>query len=143
MKILKNGCLLSVLLLLLAGPSWAQNEAGSAEPEIVITNASMIAPTPEKENLNQEWVEITNLGEEAQCLDGWTLSDQQNHTYTFQDFILEPGASVKVHTGSGEDCPSDMYCNRNMPIWNNNGDTAVLRDPSGNTVSAYPEESLP
>jgi hypothetical protein len=61
MKILKNGCLLSVLLLLLAGPSWAQNEAGSAEPEIVITNASMIAPTPEKENLNQEWVEITNL----------------------------------------------------------------------------------
>lgn len=142
MKNLRNGCLFSALLLLLTGLCWAQTEADSADLQIMITNASMIAPTPEKENLDLEWVEITNQGEKAQNLEGWTLSDQQNHTYAFPDFILEPGESVKVHTGCGDDSSEDIYCNRSMPIWNNDGDMAILKDPSGRVVSTYPEEAV-
>jgi len=141
MNILRNGYLLSVLLVLFTGLTFAEPDVGASNTGIALTNASMVAPAPEKENLNLEWVEISNQGTEAVDLAGWTLSDQQSHTYTFENFILSPGTSVKVHTGFGDDCATDLYCSRNMPIWNNDGDVAVLRDQSGNIVAAYPEDS--
>jgi hypothetical protein len=140
MKSLIYACILSALMALALGLASAQDGVDSTESDVVITDASMIAPSPEKENLDQEWIEITNQGEEDISLEGWTLSDQQNHTYTFPDFILLAGTSVKVHTGSGDDAEEDLYCNRNTPIWNNDGDVATLTDAAGNVVAMYPEE---
>lgn len=132
--------LLSILLALSAGLAFAGSESSSTGSKIVIENASFIAHSPEKENLNGEWVEIANTGAD-QSLSGWTLEDQQNHSYTFKDFTLKAGASVKVHTGSGIDTAGDLYWNRSTPVWNNDGDMATLKDASGNIVSRYPEES--
>lgn len=141
MKSLTYACILSALMALSMGLASAQGGMDSIESNVVITDASMIAPSPEKENLDQEWIEITNQGEEDVSLEGWTLSDQQNHTYTFQDFVLLAGTSVKVHTGSGDDTEEDIYCSRNTPIWNNDGDIATLTDAGGNVVARYPEEN--
>ncbi|HSD57897.1 MAG TPA: lamin tail domain-containing protein [Methanotrichaceae archaeon] len=141
MKSLTYACILSALMALALGLASAQGETDSTESNVVITDASMTAPSPEKENLDQEWIEIANQGEQDISLEGWTLSDQQNHTYTFPDFVLLAGTSVKVHTGSGDDTEEDIYCNRNTPIWNNDGDIATLTDAAGNVVARYPEEN--
>ncbi len=141
MNSLKYACLMSALMVLAMALASAEGDTNSSNAKIVITNASMVAPSPEKENLDQEWVEITNLGDGDANLNGWILSDQQNHTYEFKDFVLQAGASVKVRTGSGENTDKDIYCNRNNPIWNNDGDVATLRDASGNIVSRYPQET--
>jgi hypothetical protein len=129
------------LLLFVAASVPAAEEKSSSECKILIANASMIAPNPEKENLNMEWIEILNAGDADCSMDEWTLSDQQNHTYAFNNFTLKAGASVRVHSGSGNDTASDLYFNRKVPIWNNDGDVATLKDASGKVVAMYPEES--
>jgi competence protein ComEC len=113
---------------------------GAAESGIAITNANFAAPSPERENLDEEWVEISNLGTEDVNLTGWTLEDAQNHTYKFPDFSLKAGGAAKIRTGIGNDTSVDLFWNRSSSIWNNDGDVATLMDASGNIVSRYPEE---
>jgi hypothetical protein len=131
----------SALLVLLLAMILVQGETSSSEIEISITNSSFIAPAPEKLHLNGEWVEIANQGSTNESLEGWTLTDQQNHTYTFKGFTLDAGSSVKVHTGAGSNSMTDLYWGRNSPVWNNDGDMAVLRDAAGNVVTQYPKET--
>ena len=130
------GALISLAVLFL-GAALVQ---GATESGIAITNASFAAPSPEKENLIEEWVEVSNMGSTDVSLAGWTLEDLQNHTYSFPDFSLMAGAAVKIRTGVGNDTSEDLFWNRSSSIWNNDGDVATLRDASGNTVSSYPEE---
>lgn len=140
MRRITYACILSALMALTAGLAFAQGGTDNTESNVAITEANFIATSPEKENLNDEWIDITNQGNEDVSLEGWTLSDQQNHTYTFKDFVLLGGASVKVHTGSGNDTEEDLYWNKASPVWNNDGDIATLTDAGGNVVSRYPEE---
>ncbi|NYT01621.1 MAG: lamin tail domain-containing protein [Methanosarcinales archaeon] len=143
------GPVLALVLLALIFGACAQETADSSgveasSPEeagsyISITNVSFVATSPERDNLNDEWVEIANQGDSEQSLAGWTLSDQQEHVYSFpEEFVLAAGERVKVHSGSGTDGSSDLYWNRNTPVWNNDGDTATLWDNSGEAVSSYP-----
>jgi hypothetical protein len=132
--------ILAVLIALCMGTAFAAEDANNTKSKIVITNTSLKATSPEKQNLNGEWVEIANQGSLPQNLAGWTLSDQDNHTYTFKDFTLAAEALVKVHTGIGEDTAEDLYWNMKIPVWNNDGDQATLKDASGNAVARYPEE---
>ncbi len=133
------GVLTFALFALFLGTVLVQGEDSSAENGITISNASFIAPSPEKENLNEEWVELTNLGGVDEDLTGWTLEDAQNHTYTFKSFTLNAGSKVKLHTGKGDDSAEDLYWNKNTPVWNNSGDVATLKDASENIVASYPK----
>lgn len=126
-------CLLAMLIILLLSCASAAQEEG----DIAITSANFAAPSPEKENLNEEWVEISNLGTEEVGLAGWTLEDQQNHSYRFPDITLGAGSAVRVHTGAGTDTEEDLYWNLGGSVWNNDGDVATLRDASGEVVSVY------
>lgn len=54
-------------------------------------------------SLNQEWVEITNNTRRSVNLEGWTLADEDGHTYTFDHYRLAGRATVRVHTGIGHD----------------------------------------
>jgi hypothetical protein len=131
------GALITLAVLFL-GAALVQ---GAAESGIAITNANFAATSPEKENLDEEWVEISNLGSSDVSLAGWTLQDAQNHTYAFLDFNLTASGVVKIRTGMGNDTAEDLFWNRSSSIWNNDGDVATLKDASGNMVSRYPEES--
>ncbi|MFD1588117.1 lamin tail domain-containing protein [Halorientalis brevis] len=89
----------------------------------------------EYDNLNDEYVVFENTGEQSVDLSGWTLSDDADHVYTFPDgFVLEPGATVTVHTGSGTDSATDLYWGSDAPVWNNGGDTVTVRDANGDVV---------
>lgn len=78
-----------------------------------------------------ERVIIRNKGNKDKSLKGWTLSDQEGRTYTFGRFTLEAGKSVRVHTGKGDDDSNDVYWGRKKPTWDNDGDTATLRNRRG------------
>jgi hypothetical protein len=132
--------MLAVLTALCVGAAFAADNVNSTKSKITISNTCFKATSPEKQNLNGEWVEIANQGSAAQDLHGWTVTTQHNRTYAFKDFTLLAGASVKLHTGCGNDTTTDLYWNKKMPIWNNNGDMATLKDASGNVVARYPEE---
>ena len=67
----------------------------------------------------------------------WTLSDIAEHTFVFPQFSLAPGATVVVHICSGEDSAEILYWNRCSAIWNNDGDTAFLRDASGREIASF------
>lgn len=129
---------LIALALLFMGAALVQ---GADESGIAITSVNFAATSPEKDNLNEEWVEISNLGSADANLTGWTLEDAQNHSYSFPDISLKAGAAVKIHTGTGADTAEDLYWNRSSSVWNNDGDVATLMDASGNIIAKYPEEA--
>jgi hypothetical protein len=87
-------------------------------------------------SLNAEWVDITNNTRRAVNLDGWTLSDRDGHTYTFHHYRLDGRATVRVHTGIGRDARHDVYQDRRAYVWNNNSDTATLRNNHHQFVDA-------
>jgi hypothetical protein len=84
--------------------------------------------------LNREWVDITNNGRWAVNLDGWTLSDEDGHTYTFRDVRLGGRETVRVHTGYGRDSRSDLFWDRRASVWDTNRDTATLRNDRGRFI---------
>jgi hypothetical protein len=85
----------------------------------------------------KEYVVIENRGGAGQNMTGWRLSDRVGNTYTFPNFRLEAGATVRVWSKSDADDADDLYWNRGAPVWDRNGDTAYLRDNTGTLVSTY------
>jgi LysM repeat protein len=90
-------------------------------------------------NYAGESIIISNSGQPVR-LENWTLSDQQGHVYAFPNLSLGTGGSVRIHTGSGRNSPTDLYWGLEAAIWGEAGDVASLRDNQGKLVDAY---SLP
>lgn len=82
-------------------------------------------------SLNAEWVTVVNTGRSAVNLSGWTLSDDAHHSYRFTHLRLAGHAAVRVHTGTGRDTTANVYQDRRAYVWNNDHDTATLRNSSG------------
>lgn len=92
--------------------------------------------TRTNKSLNGEWVAVTNSTSRNVSLEGWTLTDASRHTYTFGDYTLRAGRTVKVRTGSGDDTRATKYQDRRAYVWNNDKDTATLRKASGTKVDS-------
>jgi hypothetical protein len=58
-------------------------------------------------------------------LDGWTLQDEDGHTYTFDHIRLEGRTTVRIHTGVGRDRSTDLYQDRRHYVWDNQGEPLV------------------
>jgi micrococcal nuclease len=112
---------------------WATQETG-----VKIVHIQADAPGNDSENPNGEWVEIVNEGSATVNLEGYSLKDAANHIYTFPAFTLRPGATVRLHSGQGQDDASSLYWGWVMEaVWNNGGDSAFLWDSEGNLVDSY------
>jgi len=95
------------------------------------------APDDDRKELNQEYVSFRNEGTANAQLGGCSVQDAVGCEYVFPAFILASGATVTLHTGSGEDSATDLYWGMGRPVWNNDGDTVLLYDSQGNLVDQY------
>jgi len=89
----------------------------------------------DRENLNDEYVTFENPSDEALDLSGWTVRDEADHVYTFPEGT-ELGANEQLtrRTGSGEDGDGERYWGEGAPVWNNGGDSVIVRTANGETV---------
>ncbi len=85
-------------------------------------------------SLDHEWVELHNTSASRITMTGWTLRDPKNHVFTFGTFTIKPHGFVKIHTGQGANTQTDLYWGKSWYVWNNTGDTAILRDGSGHQL---------
>lgn len=84
-------------------------------------------------NETEEIVTLEGFGID---MTGWTLEDAANHEYTFPDDFVIDGL-VYLHTFGNEtdSNETDLFWGMGSAVWNNEGDTATLKD-SGETVAS-------
>jgi endonuclease YncB( thermonuclease family) len=119
---------------------WAPDacgEAAAGSGSVEVTQVVADPPGDDEQDPNGEVATIENGGDDTVDLSGWTLQDESSrHRYPFPDgTTIEPGDTVRVHSGCGPDGHGDLHWCADGPVWSNGGDTAFLKDPSGNTVS--------
>jgi micrococcal nuclease len=96
------------------------------------------SPGNDNYSKEKEYVCLTNSGGQAADITGWYLRDDYGWGYTFPQFTLAPGATVRVRTGCGTNSTTDLYwCKDGTAVWNNDGDTVSVYDGEGNLVSQY------
>ncbi len=83
-------------------------------------------------SLNAEYVQLKNVGSRTINLYRWYVRDSAGYTYRFaSNFYLPPGYTVTLHTGKATNTSSHRYWGLASYVWNNTGDQAHLRMPSG------------
>ena len=69
---------------------------------------------------------------------GWTDSDLANHVIIIPPgYSIEPSSELRIYTGTGDSTSTRCFVGGDQAIWNNVGDTAVLRDPTGAVIDQY------
>ena len=109
----------------------------------------------DEQNINGEWVRITNTTTAPVSIGNWWLRDShfrgprkgnfKGRGYKFpSNTVIAPFKSVQVHVGGGSNSATDLYWGLNETIFENAddkaGDGAYLFDPKGNmrAYSMYP-----
>lgn len=116
---------------------WATDACGSGEepPSVQIDSQRSMPdpPGPDGEVLDSEVIVISNLSESPVDLSGWLLRDESSlHRFRFgAGTTLHPGGSTVVSSGDPGWDPG------RSPVWNNDGDLALLQDPTGTVVSRW------
>jgi PKD repeat protein len=131
------------------------NEGNTASVTGMVAVAPLPAPTDEARiefvwpfhfdadgddaaNLNDEYFTLENTGTAPVDLDSWTVSNERGETFHFPaGTVLAVGAFVFVHSGAGTNTGDIFYWNADGPVWNNDSDIAVLRDPTGQIIDHY------
>jgi hypothetical protein len=92
------------------------------------------ADTGSNTSLNAEWIRLKNTGSRGRYLTGWTIRDTSGHVYRFGTYRLRAGYTVTVHTGRGTNTRRNRYWRSDGYIWNNDGDTAKLKNRVGTLI---------
>ena len=90
--------------------------------------------TGSNSHLNLEYIRLRNTDGIAHTLTGWTVRDPAGHVYKFPTTTIKANSTVTLRSGAGTDGISTRYWQQNWYVWNNTGDTAYLRSPSGTLV---------
>lgn len=110
----------------------------SSPPPVTVLEVHADAPGNDREALDQEWVRIGNPTNASVDLSGWQIEDEAGHAYPFPwNTTIAAGADLTVHTGHGRDNATDLFWDRDQPVWNNDGDTASLYAPEGELVDEH------
>jgi hypothetical protein len=118
-------------------PATPAPKAGDVQFSKIVYN-SPGTDTGSNTSLNAEYVRLTNRTSRTVNLKGWTIRDAAGHVYTVStDQNIGAGLTAYVHSGKGTNGRPDSkhrYWNRTGYVWNNGGDTAYLRSPSGKSI---------
>ncbi|GAG31680.1 unnamed protein product [marine sediment metagenome] len=122
------GILLGAVLLVLG--------ACTPKSNVQITHIFYDGLVPRAES--DEYVEITNLGDQAQDLAHWELTDisEGYPLFTFPSYILAPDESIRVYTDEYHPEWGGFSFEYGRAIWNNSEpDVAVLYNSQDKEVS--------
>lgn len=90
----------------------------------------------DNERPNGEWVVLRNVGDRPVPMTGWTVTDRAGFEYRFPTgFRLAPNATVRLHTGRGNDSADELYWGFERAVWNNGGDDVRLSNANGTLVA--------
>jgi beta-lactamase superfamily II metal-dependent hydrolase len=87
---------------------------------------------------SDEYVEITNLGDTSQNLQGWVLKDisEGYPSFTFPSYVLAPGAKTRVYTNEIHSEWGGFSFGYGKAVWSNTDpDWAALYNAQGQEVS--------
>lgn len=84
-----------------------------------------------------EIVIVANRGRGV-ALQNWTLRDGQGNVFVFPNLYLATDTEVRIHTGKGTNTPQHLYWNRDVAVWGEAGDTAILADDRGVIYASRP-----
>src|SRR6478672_5243854 len=85
-------------------------------------------------SLNAEYVTLQNMTSRTQVITGWTIRDAVGHTYKFPTTSILAWKTVTLHTGKGVNSGASRYWQQTNYIWNNDKDTAYLRNAAGAAI---------
>ena len=112
-------------------------------PDVQIACIFFDGAVPRSES--DEYVEIVNVGDAPQALEGWRLLDiaDDSPEFVFPEHLLGAGESIRVYTDEVHEEWGGFSFERATAIWNNDTDdpdTAGLYDQAGELVSTngYP-----
>jgi len=119
--------------------SIAPQKAGIADAAGCVKISRIYFDSPGADNgsnssLNAEWIQLKSNCAGDKSLGGYRIRDRSHHNYTFGSFTIQPGETVKVHTGAGANTAAHVYQDADGYIWNNDGDKAFLYNASGTLV---------
>jgi len=123
-----TGTLLIAMLLILGGC------APVSDVQITYIFYDGLVPRAESD----EYVEITNLGDQAQDLAHWMITDVSEGypSFTFPSYVLAPGKSIRVYTNEYHPEWGGFSFEYGRAIWSNSEpDVAVLYNGQGKEVS--------
>ena len=91
------------------------------------------------DDVEDEYVTFRNAGDEALNLSGWAVENDDGQRFVFPDgFTLDSGQSVTVHSGRGSDTETDVYWGATNEVWDEAGDTILVRTADGREVLREP-----
>ena len=87
------------------------------------------APGNDNKQINGEYVTVFNSGAAATEIGGWTLCEGASLCFTFPPGASIPAnGSVRLYSGSGRTTATSFDMGRRRAVWNNDHDTATLRN---------------
>jgi endonuclease YncB( thermonuclease family) len=112
---------------------WASNICGAVGPRAALEITGIDFDPPGADD--DESVTIINSGADPIDLAGFVLRDESSvNRFDFPDITLAPGDELLVVRGCGDGEESMIPWCTDQPIWNNEGDTALLLDEVGRIV---------
>lgn len=116
---------------------------GPAQDAVLNVHVNWDADGNDHQNVNGEWVDLTNDGAAPVDISGWWVRDAayrgvKAHGYTFPaGSVVQPGARLRLNVGHGTNTDTVQYwgndqavfANVTGPVWM--GDGAWLFDPQG------------
>jgi competence protein ComEC len=120
-------------------PSPTATSTASSSPSPTASRS----PTPRSAPLTvarldaeSEVVVLRNTGDRPLDLDGYVVDFDDGQRHTFSRHVLEPGGTVTLHTGRGDDAGGERYAGFFYPVINDAGDTVLVETPDGRIVDA-------
>jgi len=107
---------------------------GQGEQGVIVKR---IVANPPGTDPPRERVILENTSTTAVNLTGWTLSDAKDHVFEFPPITVPEGFVFTVWTGKGVDTFANLYWQREAAVWNNDEDTATLRNGSGLVINRF------
>lgn len=114
---------------------WAGDVCGAVGPRATLEITSIdYAPGAD----DNESVTIDNVGADPIDLAGFVLRDESSvNRFEFPEITLEPGRELAVVRGCEDGGDETIPWCTDQPIWNNEGDTALLLDRVGRIVAIH------